>query len=214
MRKKIFLPVLVGTAFLLSGCPSFDVGGWISSVSGEGGNSKATFGGSFTCEPVLDYFGDGSDIYFAIVEGYFQYHDHNHAIAWKKKHRDLSFHGDFVQEWFSGSDDPSGLCEGMDAEFLLDFGPPDGYCGPARLQPAPKTPADAGYGQDLAYRIAVADGTDDEIWVWLGPANWLGCPINKDGEGPDDGSECLETDLCYENYGILEGGNVTIHLPL
>lgn len=214
MRKAILVAGLTGMTFLLSGCPTFDVGGWITSVNDQGANNKATFGGSFSCTPVYDYFGEGDDIYWGVIEGYFQYHDHAYQIGWKNKSRDLSFHGDFEQGIFVGQDDPEGLCELMDSDFVSFFGSPDGYCGPARLQPAPKTPNDDGYGQDLAYRIAVADGTDDEIWVWIGPANGGDCPINKDGTGPDDGSECAASDLCYENYGILGGGNVTVEMPL
>ncbi len=212
--KKVLLSGLFAVTFLLAGCPSFDVGGWIDSVNEEGKNTKATFGGSFSCTPIYDYFGNGDDFYYGVVEGYFQYHDHNFLIEWKGKERDMSFHGDFEQPIFIGQFEPEGLCEFMDDIFVGSYGAPDGYCGPARLQPSPRQPSDTGYGQDLAYRIYAAEDDEDEISVWIGPVSSSGnCPINKDNDGPDDGSECSEFDFCYHNHGILGGGNVSVHYP-
>ena len=212
MRRFFMLTAIIVASLLMSGCPTFDVGGWIESVDSEGKNTKATFGGSFSCtigqipwqtEPELG----------TVVEGYFQYHDHNETISWKHKERNLSFHGDFIQNVAYIGDDPA-LCEIMDGDYIANYGLPDGYCGPASLQPAPKKVNDDGYGQDLAYRIAVVDGDDDEIFVWLGPKGDNECPKHQDGSDADDLSDCDGQDLCYENSGILRGGEITVYLPL
>jgi len=222
MNRKQLAACLLGTAiFVLGGCRTFDVGGWIDSVDSDGKNTKATFGGGFSCTvgPVpWDPETTGT-----IVEGSFQYTDQNYMISWRNKDRSLSFHGDFIQDVTIEGRFPQLLCALQDLEFVILLGQPDGYCGPARLQPAPRTPADFGYGVEFAYRIAinddVVDGGPDAIHVWFGPTslqteNGASCPVNKDNIGPDDGTDLACQGRCYENSGVLGGGQVTVPLEL
>jgi hypothetical protein len=215
--KQLFIYVLLSTFLVLGGCRTFEVGGWIDSVNSEGKNTKATFGGGFSCTigPTLD----NPQINGTVVEGQFQYHDHNYMIPWRNKERSLSFHGDFIQPFSIEGESQIILCALQDLEFVVTLGTPDGYCGPARLQPSPKTSNDFGYGVEFAYRIAinddVTDGGSDAIQVWFGPAGFGSCPVNQDNIAPDDGSDlpCIgEHDLCYENSGMLGGGQVTVPL--
>lgn len=213
MKKFILIPAAFAATLVLTGCPTFEVGGWIESTDGDVNNTKATFGGAFSCTIVPSGIPDPEAPPFSThIEGDFVYHDHNFVIDWKGRQRDLSFHGTVVEILTTLGPDGAPLCEIQDQGFLDFFGAPDGYCGPATLSPAPRDEGDTGFGQDLAYRIAVTDGGpggDDTIEVWVGPAGFA-CPINKDGEGADDASDCSPGDFCYHKAGVLGGGQVVM----
>ena len=195
MKKTIFLPLILASSLLLAGCPSFDVGGWIESVDAEGNNTKATFGGNFTCEVVENYYEDDDAI---VALGRFQYHDHNYQITWNNRDRDLSFHGKSKFIWRVG-DAELNDCEDLDELFIEYLGEPEGYCGNAALQPAPKKEGDFGYGVSVWYRIALTD-EPDVIEVWLG---FGFCP-----------NPTVPSTYEYHNVGTLGGGEVTPRYPL
>ena len=214
MKKIILIPAALAATLVLTGCPTFEVGGWIDSTDGDGNNTKATFGGAFSCTIVPSGLPEPDPQFSTHIEGEFVYHDHNFSIDWKGRERDLSFHGVVVEILSTLGPEGVPLCEIQDDGFVDFFGAPDGYCGPATLSPAPKEEGDTGFGQNLAYRIAVTDGGpggDDTIDVWLGPEEFFGgCPINKNGVGNDDASDCSPGDFCYYKGGVLGGGQVVM----
>ena len=218
MKKKMMALAALAAPLILAGCPTADIGGWIESVDSEGKNTKATFGGSFSCSVVGTGIPEPGPQYQTLIEGGFVYHDHKLQIDWKGKTRDLSFYGVVVDIIGPIGPTPDGLCELRDSDFVDIFGAPDGYCGPVTLKPAPKSANDTGYDQDLAYRISVTDGGlggDDTLEVWVGPRELTfpvgGCPINKNGQDNDDASDCMPGDFCYHNQGVLRGGQVVMN---
>lgn len=205
MRTRKAIAVTAAVAALgLGGCHEIRLGGWIESL--EDSSAKATFGGQFSCTPQESSEAEG--YYEAIYSGEFNYTDHGYMIRWNGRDdsKKLSFHSSLEYGLFDtiGFDvPPEEVCAVADAvlEERTGF---DVYCGPATLQPAPKTAGDFGYGDDLYFGILIEDDGEP------GPSNGDSVAVLL-GTDPNEGA--CPTTFLYENDGTLQGGNVQVFLP-